>query len=188
MNQQFLNLANFLQRLITTGVTVEQWQKYFVTHYANVELESARCNAARISLNAPTLAMSPSLIKFTDSNVKAQIQQIADGLVWSNSPARSVVRDEWWLDWWDDETTITIIWERLRVFDNQLVEIFGMDGAKMYFNNYEAASLSLSEDELSRWERLEDDDFLEMGIDQSTVRMTRPISENPADFQVLVSK
>jgi hypothetical protein len=189
MNQQFLNLANFLQRLTTTGVTVEQWQDYLVTHYADVELEAARCDAVRVSLNTPIPPDTPpSFIKFADSNVKVQIKQIADRLVWGNSATRSVVRDEWWLDWWDDETTITIIWERLRVFDNQLVEVFGMDGANMYFNHYEAASLSLAEDEFCRWERLEDDDFLEMGIAQSAVRMTRPISDNPADFRVVIKQ
>jgi hypothetical protein len=189
MNQQFLNLANFLQRLSTTGVTVEQWQDYLVTHYADVELEAARCDAVRVSLLTPIPPDTPpSLIKFADSNVKVQIEQIADRLVWGNSATRSVVRDEWWLDWWDDETTITITWERLRVFDNQLVEVFGMDGATAYLNSYEEAASSLSEDEFTRWDHLDDDDFLEMGIEKSTARMTRPISNSPTDFRVVIIK
>jgi hypothetical protein len=77
-------LANFLTRLVTIGVSAEDWQQYLVTHYPDLIMENARTSVVRLTLSHELdrreLSNSSLQLYITDSELCIQIQAIADTL------------------------------------------------------------------------------------------------------------
>jgi hypothetical protein len=79
-----VQLANFLERLVTSGVSSEDWQQYLVTHYPDFIMENVRIYVVRLTLSheldRKELSNTNLKIQITDLEVCNQIQAIATTL------------------------------------------------------------------------------------------------------------
>jgi hypothetical protein len=180
-----ISLANFLEKLATIGVSLEDWQNYLVTHYAEAELEEARRAAVKLLLNSSfdeCVGDRHHLPK-----LRQELQLIAANLVNARKESKKLIKEEWWLDWHvsSDHEFLDISWARLQVFDDLLTEIFDMDGRTIYYEDEATAAIELIEDEYGRFESLDAEDEQELGIDLHHLRP--PTVREKGDLRILMN-
>jgi hypothetical protein len=180
-----ISLANFVEKLATIGVSLEDWQHYLVTHYAEVKLEDARRAAVKLSLNSPFDKCEGALRRLPE--LRQELQLIAANLVNSRRESKKLIKEEWWLDWSVslDKEFVNVSWARLQVFDDLSTEIFDVDGRTIYFEDEAAAKIELMEDEYGRFESLDAEDEQELGI--GLQRLQSPIVKDKEDLRILMN-
>lgn len=96
---------------------------------------------------------------------------------------KSLVRTEWWLE--SSLLPGTVVWARLRVFDDRASDVCFEDGAKTFgFKNEQYAEYFLGEDEFVSLSKLDGDDEVQYGI--SLVALVPPTwAEAHADFEYI---
>jgi hypothetical protein len=141
-----ISLANFLEKLATIGVSLEDWQHYLVTHYAEAELEEARRATVKLSLNTPFDECEGDRHRLPE--LRQELQLIAANLINARKESKKLIKEEWWLDWNVslDEEFVDISWARLQVFNDLSAEILDMDGRTLYYEDEAAAAIELMED------------------------------------------
>ncbi len=180
-----ISLVNFLEKLATIGVSLADWQRYLVTHYAEAELEEARRAAVKLSLNFSLDEYEGDRRRLPEC--RQELQLIAANLVNGREGRKKLIKEEWWLDWnvSSDGEFLVVSWARLQVFDNLSTEIFDMDGRTMYYEDEAAAAIELMEDEYGRFESLDAEDKQEFGIDLH--RLRPPSVKEKEDLRILMN-
>jgi hypothetical protein len=180
-----ISLANFLEKLATVGVSLEDWQHYLVTHYAEAELEEARRAAVKLSLNSSSDECEGDRRRLLE--LRQELQLIAANLVNARKGKKKLIKEEWWLDWdvSSDDEFLDVSWARLQVFDDLSTEIFDMDGRTIYCEDEEAAAMELIEDEYSRLANLDTEDEQELGVELN--HLHPPDVKEKEDLRILMN-
>ncbi|KJH73466.1 hypothetical protein [Aliterella atlantica] len=119
--------------------------------------------------------------------LRQELQLIAANLV-NAKKVRSLMKEEWWLDWTVSLSGefVDVLWARLQVFDDLQAEVFDSDGRTIYCEDEAAAAIELMEDEYGRFESLDTEDEQELGIDLN--RLQPPSVNKKEDLRILMNR